>query len=67
MLIFAPSALADRCDDYGCVVAPAWQEAQIDLEAADIAMVDSPSAQADAGVHTLQSAVDLRDKVSLMG
>jgi hypothetical protein len=52
-LIFAPPALADRFDAYGCVVAPAWQEVQIDLEAADIAMVDSPSDQADAVVRTL--------------
>ncbi|HSX83602.1 MAG TPA: hypothetical protein VLQ80_34250, partial [Candidatus Saccharimonadia bacterium] len=52
-LIFAPPALVDRFDDDGCIVAPAWQEAQIDLGAADIAMVDSPSDQADAVVRTL--------------
>ena len=52
-LISAPPALTDRFDAYGCIVAPAWQEGQIDLEAVDIAMVDSPSDQADAVVRTL--------------
>ena len=46
-------ALADRFDDYGGIVAPAWQEAPIDLKDADIAMVDSPSDQADAVVRAL--------------
>ena len=53
VLILAPPALTDRFDAYGCIVAPAWQEAQIDLAAVDITMVDSPSDQADAVVRTL--------------
>lgn len=36
-----------------CVMPQRWQGAQLDLEAADIAIVDSPSDQADAVVRTL--------------
>ena len=52
-LIFAPPALADRFDAYGCLITPAWQEAPIDLDAAEIAIVDSPGEQADAVVRTI--------------
>jgi RecB family exonuclease len=52
-LIFAPPALADRFDAHGCLITPAWQEAQIDLDAAEIAIVDNPSDQADAVVRTI--------------
>jgi RecB family exonuclease len=52
-LIFASSALADRFDAYGCLIASAWQEAQIDLDAAEITIVDSPHDQADAVVRAI--------------
>jgi hypothetical protein len=52
-LIFAPPALADRFDAYGCLITQAWQEAPIDLDAAEIAIVDSPGDQADAVVRTI--------------
>ena len=52
-LIFAPPALADRFDAYGCLLTQAWQEAPIDLDAAEIAIVDTPGEQADAVVRTI--------------
>ena len=52
-LIFAPPALADRFDAHGCLIPHAWQEAPIDLDAAEIAFVDSPGDQADAVVRTV--------------
>ena len=52
-LIFAPPALADRFDAYGCLLSQAWQEAPIDLDAAEIAIVDTPGEQADAVVCTI--------------
>lgn len=54
-LIFAPLALANQFDAHGCVVAQAWQDARIDLDAVDITFVDSANEQADTVVRALAS------------
>ena len=52
-LIFAPSAMADRFDAYGCVRHDAWQHAHIDLHGATVVFCDSPSDQAEEVLQTL--------------
>lgn len=52
-LIFAPSAIADRFDAYGCVRHDAWQHADINLDAAEIVFRDSPNDQAEEVLQAL--------------
>jgi hypothetical protein len=52
-LIFAPPAIADRFDAYGCVRQEAWQNAAINLDTAHIVFRDNPSDQAEEVLQTL--------------
>ncbi|MBI4332545.1 MAG: PD-(D/E)XK nuclease family protein [Chloroflexi bacterium] len=52
-LIFAPETLAERFDEYGCVAAQAWQDAQINLDRTAIIFAENPGDQVDAVVRTL--------------
>jgi hypothetical protein len=52
-LIFAPLAIADRFDAYGCVRHEAWQHAAINLDSAHIVFRDNPSDQAEEVLQTL--------------
>lgn len=52
-LVFAPPEFADRFDEHGCLLPDAWQDAQIDLAAEQIEVVDAAGDQADAVVRTL--------------
>jgi hypothetical protein len=52
-LVFAPSAIADRFDAYGCVRHDAWLEADIELDPAHLVFSDNPSDQANEMVQVL--------------
>lgn len=52
-LVFAPSELAERFDDFGCLRLAAWQEADIDLPADRVEIVEGPGDQADAVLRTI--------------
>ncbi len=45
-LVFAPENLADRFDEYGCLVPERWAEAHVDLDDAWLFEADDPAAQA---------------------
>jgi len=52
-LVFAPQALAERFDAYGCLVPEAWTRARIDLDFERVLVADRPDAQARAVVGAL--------------
>ena len=52
-LVFAPSAMADRFDAYGCIRREAWRHADIELDDAGIVFCDSPNDQAEAVLQAL--------------
>jgi ATP-dependent helicase/nuclease subunit B len=52
-LVHAPVERADGFDALGCVVAPAWREAEIEIPDAQLEVVSRPAAQAAALVRAL--------------
>jgi ATP-dependent helicase/nuclease subunit B len=54
-LIVAPRELADRFDEYGCLVPAQWTEAELPLADAQIERVDGPAEQAEAVTRWLAS------------
>ena len=54
-LVFAPAKLADRFDDFGCLIAEQWATAELPLADDHIQRVDGPADQAEAVSHWLGS------------
>ena len=52
-LVFAPEALADRFDRYGCLLPDRWQDVAINLADDGIEVVDAPADQAKAVVRAI--------------
>ena len=52
-LVYAPESLAERFDDFGCVVVDAWGAAPVDLPEQRVRFVDTPRDQADAALASL--------------
>lgn len=52
-LVFAPDALQDRFDAYGCLNIPAWQSATLDILDKCILSVNDASEQSEAIVHAI--------------
>jgi ATP-dependent helicase/nuclease subunit B len=52
-LIHAPTSLADRFDEHGCLIPDAWQDARIDMKSEQMRVVQGPAEQADAVIKTI--------------
>lgn len=52
-LVFAPSALSERFDQYGCVRPEAWQNVPLGLKEADIEVVGGPTEQATVAAKAI--------------
>ncbi len=53
--ISAPSSLAERFDDLGCLVPEAWAECTVDLPDESIRVVDRPADQVQAALRSIAS------------